>query len=188
VLPAPAPEAPKAEWRRWATSLPPVDPEAARHVVEQLARLLTGLDGPVLSYCALYDEVPIDGAVDGVVALPRLAEDGVMALHLHAGPLEAHRFGITQPPAGSPAVAPAEVAAVLVPGRVFDRDGYRLGRGGGHYDRLLPTLSPGTPVIGVTVEDRLVDRLPREPHDQPMTHLVTEHGSFSTRWASGTDA
>ena len=181
MLPAPGPEASKAEWRRWATSLPPVDPDLVRRVVGHLAQLLVDLDGPVLSYCALHDEVPIDGAVGGVVVLPRLAEDGTMALHLHAGPLEAHRFGITQPQADSPTVAAGELTAVLVPGRVFDRDGYRLGRGGGHYDRLLPTLAPGTPVIGVTVEERLVDRLPREPHDQPMTHLVTETGPLSTR-------
>jgi 5-formyltetrahydrofolate cyclo-ligase len=188
VLPAPDPGASKAEWRRWATSLPPVDADAARRIVVHLIELLAGLDGPVLSYCALHDEVPIDGAVSGVVALPRLADDGSMALHLHAGPLEAHRFEITQPPADSPSVGPAEIGAVLVPGRVFDRGGYRLGRGGGHYDRLLPTLRPGTPAIGVTVEERVVSRLPREPHDRPMTHLVTEHGTFSTKWASGTDA
>ena len=181
MLPAPDPGASKAEWRRWATSLPPVDPDLARRVARHLAALLVDLEGPVLSYCALHDEVPTDGAVGGVVALPRLAEDGTMSLHLHSGPLEAHRFGMTQPPAGSATVTAGELAAVLVPGRVFDRDGYRLGRGGGHYDRLLPTLAPGTPVIGVTVEERLVDRLPREPHDQPMTHLVTETGSFSTR-------
>ena len=176
MLPRPDPQAPKAEWRRWATSLPPVDPATAEEVVAHLARLLASVGGTVLSYCPLHDEVPIDGAVPSVVALPRLAEDGTMDLHLHAGPLEAHRFGITQPPADAPTVPTGELAAVLVPGRVFDRQGYRLGRGGGHYDRLLPTLAPGTPVVGVTVEERLVDRLPREPHDRPMTHLVTEQG------------
>ena len=181
MVPAPAPEASKAEWRRWATSLPPVEPDLVRRVVRHLSELLTGVDGPVLSYCALHDEVPIDDVAADAVALPRLAEEGTMDLHLHAGPLEAHRFGITQPPAGAPTISAADLAIVLVPGRVFDREGYRLGRGGGHYDRLLPTLSESTPVIGVTVADRVVDRLPREPHDRPMTHLVTEEGAFSTR-------
>ena len=72
--------------------------------------------------------------------------------------------------------APADLAAVLVPGRLFDHDGYRLGRGGGHYDRLLPLLRPGTPVIGLTTQARVVERLPREAHDVPMTHLATEQG------------
>ena len=181
MAPPPDAEAPKAEWRRWATSLPPVDADVAGAVVDHLTRFLIDVDGPVLSYCALSDEVAVDGVAAGTVVLPRLAEDGTMALHLHEGPLEAHRFGITQPPAGAPTVRAGDLAAVLVPGRVFDRDGYRLGRGGGHYDRLVPALATGIPVVGVTVEERLVDRLPREPHDRPMTHLVTEHGPFSTR-------
>lgn len=171
----------KAEWRRWAAALTPVTAEVASVVVDHLRDLLDRLDGPVLGYVALSDEVPIDALVPPVLCLPRLGEDGAMTLHLDEGPRERHRVGIEQPPAGLAAVDPGSLAAVLVPGRVFDRDGYRLGRGGGHYDRLLPRLAPGTSVIGVTTAARVVDRLPREPHDRPMTHLATEQGAFSTK-------
>lgn len=171
----------KAEWRRWAATLPPAVPSAGRRIVAHLDRFLAGVDGPVLAYVALPDEIPL-GALDAppVVVLPRLGDDGAMTLHLDDGVLERHRYGIRQPPAGSLAVEPEELSAVLVPGRVFDRRGYRLGRGGGHYDRLVPRLGAGVPVVGVTTDDRIVDRLPREPHDRPMTHLVTETGPFST--------
>ena len=136
----------------------------------------------MLAYLALPDEVAIEST--GLLSrpvLPRLDGDGTMHLHVDDGLHEDHASGIRQPPAGAPEVKPEDLAVVLVPGRVFDRAGYRLGRGGGHYDRLLPRLAPGTPVIGITVEARIVDRLPREPHDRPMTHLVTELGPFSTK-------
>lgn len=155
--------------------------ETASAVVDHLRDLLDGLDGPVLGYVALRDEVPVDALAPPVLCLPRVADDGTMTLHLDTEPRERHQVGIEQPPAGLVAVEPSSLAAVLVPGRVFDRDGYRLGRGGGHYDRLLPRLTPGTSVIGVTTAARVVDRLPREPHDRPMTHLATEQGVISTK-------
>lgn len=176
----PASTADKAEWRRWARTLPPAGPSSIRRIVTHLDRFLAGVDGPVLAYVALPDEIPL-GALDAppILVLPRLGDDGTVTLHLDDGVLERHRYGIHQPPAGSLAVGPEELSAVLVPGRAFDRGGYRLGRGGGHYDRLVPQLAGGVPVIGVTTDDRIVDRLPREPHDRPMTHLVTETGPFS---------
>lgn len=171
----------KAEWRRWAATLAPVDDEITQQVVAHVDEFLAGVDGPVLAYVALPDEIRLDRLdAPPPLTLPRLGDDGAMTLHLDDGVLERHRFGIDQPPAGARVVEPEELSAVLVPGRVFDRDGYRLGRGGGHYDRLLPRLAPGTPIVGVTVEARIVARLPREPHDRPMTHLATERGVFST--------
>lgn len=173
----PAAEADKDAWRRWAATIAPVGPRVAAMAVAHLRGFLDGRpDGSlVLGYAALGDEVDIAALLgDRVVALPRLGDDGALTLHLDEGPRERHRFGIDQPPAGLVAVDPTQVDVVLVPGRVFDREGYRLGRGGGHYDRLLPRLRPGTPVVGVTTEARIVDRLPREAHDRPMTHLCTE--------------
>lgn len=68
-----------------------------------------------------------------------------------------------------------EPAAVLIPGLSFDRHGYRLGKGGGNYDRFLsdnPQLTP----IGVCFDQQLVDELPHEPHDVPMRRVCTELG------------
>jgi 5-formyltetrahydrofolate cyclo-ligase len=177
----PAPTAPKAEWRRWARTLPPVDPGATADVVGHLEEFLDEVDGPVLGYVALRDEVAIADLRLHAPHLPRLDDDGSMTVHRDHGRRERHRLGVEQPKVDAPAVDARDVAAVLVPGRVFDRGGYRLGRGGGHYDRLLTRLAPGVPVVGVTTTARLVDRLPRDPHDVPMTHLATEAGVFSTR-------
>lgn len=189
MTPVPAPPGPsadKATWRRWAAGLAPVTDTIADAVTEHLLDALGDTGGVVLGYVALGDEVPIarllaSDALGAAVALPRLGDDGVLSVHLDDGVRETHRFGIEQPPAGLVAVAPEAIAAVLVPGRVFDRDGYRLGRGGGHYDRLAPRLAPGTRIIGVATRARIVDRLPREPHDCPMTDLVTEQGLYSMK-------
>ncbi len=182
----------KREWRRWARELPAVPPDIARAVADQLVVLLADVTDPVLGYLGLPDEVDIDrvwfpGALATTVALPRLRDDGTMALYLDEGGRETHATGITQPTADASVIDPGVLGAVVVPGRLFDRAGYRLGRGGGHYDRLLPHLDPTVPVIGVTTAARIVDELPREWHDRPMTHLVTEAGVISTRPPSVSD-
>ena len=177
---SPAAGASKAEWRRWARTLAPIGTDLVSEVLAHLSTFLAEVDGPVLGYRALPDEVPVNDLVPQSLTLPRLGDDGAMTVHLDDGRRERHPLGIEQPAADAPTIDPGDLAAVLVPGRVFDRDGYRLGRGGGHYDRLLPRLAPGVPVVGVTVSARVVDRLPREPHDVPMTHLATEAGIHPT--------
>jgi len=68
------------------------------------------------------------------------------------------------------------VDGVLVPGVAFDRRGYRLGYGGGFYDRLLPRLRTDCRVVGVAFAGQVVDALPAEAHDQRVAALVTEQG------------
>ncbi len=170
----------KAQWRRWARTLPPPT-ERAGLVRDALTQFLGDSPGTVAGYVGLPDEVDVAPLLAGLddVVLPRIDGDQV---HWHrAGEsLERHPLGVHQPPAHAEEVDPAQLDVVLVPGRLFDRHGIRLGRGGGHYDRLVPRLRPGVPVIGVTVEDRIVRRLPTESHDMPMTHLATEAGVSST--------
>ncbi|MHB8633247.1 MAG: 5-formyltetrahydrofolate cyclo-ligase [Thermoplasmatota archaeon] len=78
--------------------------------------------------------------------------------------------GILEPPAGV-AVPPVEVELALVPGVAFDADGGRLGRGGGHYDRLLAELS--SPVWAPAFRAQLLETVPRDAHDRPVTKVWT---------------
>ena len=75
-----------------------------------------------------------------------------------------------------PAIDFARVDLILVPGLAFTKDGARLGRGGGYYDRLLASLPPRTRRIGVCFAAQLVAVLPTEPHDQRVERVVTESG------------
>jgi len=68
---------------------------------------------------------------------------------------------------------------VIVPGVAFTVDGDRLGQGGGWYDRFLAELAPEVTTIGVGFELQLLERLPVEPHDVRLDHVVTESGLAS---------
>jgi|GEM_PF-1903589 len=57
------------------------------------------------------------------------------------------------------------IDVILVPGMLFDKEGRRLGRGKGYYDRLLATMKGKAHTIGVCYESQVVDELPVEEHD-----------------------
>ncbi len=72
------------------------------------------------------------------------------------------------------------VNVVVVPGLAFDGEGFRLGYGGGVYDRLLK-MTPKALHIGLYFGQQRVCHLPRESHDRPLGAVVTENGfSIST--------
>ena len=87
-------------------------------------------------------------------------------------------------PTGTRVVTPT---TLLIPMNGFDRAGYRLGYGGGFFDRTLAALAergakPGT--IGVTFELAAIETIQPQPHDIPMDFVVTERGVYR-RDASG---
>ncbi|MDX5362596.1 MAG: 5-formyltetrahydrofolate cyclo-ligase [Pseudazoarcus pumilus] len=86
--------------------------------------------------------------------------------------LQPDRHGIPHPPAGEEVIPDV----VLVPLNAFDSQGFRLGYGGGYFDRTLAVL----PVLAVGVGFELgrVDSVLPQPHDRPMEWLVTEAGAF----------
>lgn len=70
---------------------------------------------------------------------------------------------------------PVTPEALLIPLVAFDALGYRLGYGGGFFDRTLAALRPLRPLtIGIGFEINSVAKLPTEPHDQPMDWIITE--------------
>lgn len=81
-------------------------------------------------------------------------------------------YGIPQPPDDAPRLTPEVGDAVIVPALCYDEEGYRLGRGGGYYDRFLESCPAFR--IGLCREALLVPRVPREAHDQRVDCLVTE--------------
>jgi 5-formyltetrahydrofolate cyclo-ligase len=82
--------------------------------------------------------------------------------------------GIREPRADCAVAAVDEIDLVLVPGLGFSRDGVRLGRGRGHYDRFLTGLRPGVPCVGVCFRCQLCDSLPSESHDVPVHGVISE--------------
>ncbi len=89
-------------------------------------------------------------------------------------PLENDRYGIPTPTAGE-FVQPD---LILLPLNGFDAAGYRLGYGGGYFDRTLAALSPRPLAVGVGFEINRLPTIRPERHDQRLDWIVTEAGSF----------
>lgn len=76
-------------------------------------------------------------------------------------------------------LAPAHIDLCLTPGLLFDRLGYRIGYGGGYYDRFL-AAHPDSVFIGLGYAMQLSETpLPRDPWDRPLSCLLNENGLFT---------
>lgn len=114
------------------------------------------------------------------VILPRaLKEERTLHLYRVQGwdELSLGAFGIMEP-AGLPhtEVKAAEVDLALVPGVAFDRRGYRLGYGGGYFDRFFADEGKNTVALGVAYAFQIVPTVFPEAHDVPMAGVMTEEG------------
>ncbi|MDD2463343.1 MAG: 5-formyltetrahydrofolate cyclo-ligase [Desulfobulbus sp.] len=76
-------------------------------------------------------------------------------------------------------VSPTHLEVALIPGAVFDHRGYRLGYGGGYYDRFLALKAPQALRIGLAYSVQVVDKIANQSHDVPMDMLATEKDIFS---------
>jgi len=86
-------------------------------------------------------------------------------------------LGIPRPPDDAPEVTPS---VLLIPLAAFDDRGYRIGYGGGFYDRTLARLRVAGPItaVGVAFPEQRVERVPNEPHDEPLDWMLTQDGAF----------
>ena len=89
-------------------------------------------------------------------------------------PMTMDRYGIPSPTTGDF----LQPQALLIPLVAFDAQGYRLGYGGGFFDRTLPSLQPRPLSIGVGFELSRVDTTHPQPHDERLDAVVTEAGVF----------
>ena len=135
----------------------------------------------ILFYAPLKDEIdllPLAGQAlrEGkIAALPRFAAatgdySPVRILNLDAD-LASGKFGIPEPSSACEAVSIKQLDLILAPGLAFGRNGERLGRGKGFYDRLL-SAAAGLK-CGVALPCQVVDRLPLEPHDILVDCILT---------------
>ena len=90
-------------------------------------------------------------------------------------------YGLRVPRDDCPAWSPDARTVVIVPGLAFDREGWRLGRGGGYYDRFLAKW-PGAWRVGVVPARFLLASVPRAGHDRRMDWLVTDEGACGPWW------
>jgi 5-formyltetrahydrofolate cyclo-ligase len=130
----------------------------------------------VAAYASIGTEPPTGAVLAALhhVLLPVLGTDGDLdwAAGTDLAPTARGLLEPTGPPLGSNAIAECDV--VLVPALAVDREGNRLGRGGGSYDRALRRATGLT--IAVLYDGERVESLPVEAHDIPVRAVVTPSG------------
>ena len=134
-------------------------------------------------YAELPDELPLASVVEQAradgkrVLFPRTRSGQRLSFSCveDALALRPGRYGVREPSADAPGEALGPDVLMLVPGVAFDDAGGRLGRGGGAWDRALSDRR-GAAAFGVGFEWQVVERVPREPHDQMLDALLTETG------------
>ncbi len=130
----------------------------------------------------LFTHIPTQTRQDAqpikIWGFPRCVDQG---LHWHIWtPNDAVKTGaydIIEPLPEAPTITPKEVDLILVPSVACDTQGYRLGYGGGYYDRLLSSPEwAKKPTIGIVFEFAYVQELPIEPWDKQLQAVCTETG------------
>ncbi len=135
----------------------------------------------VLAYFSIRQEPDLRALWEGKLGLdlgfPRCGEDSQLMWHRWqpGEALVAGAFGILEPPATAPEIQAAEVDWMLVPCVGCDRRGYRIGYGGGFYDRLLEKPEwRRVPTIGISFDFGIVEDFGHESWDQPLNYICAE--------------
>lgn len=119
----------------------------------------------------------------GRLLLPVLLPDDDLDWAEYTGSLATGRRGLQEPTGprlGVTALRSADL--ILVPALAVGRDGIRMGRGGGSYDRALSRLpSPGPIVVALLFDHEALDEVPAEPHDRPVHGVITPMAGFTPR-------
>jgi 5-formyltetrahydrofolate cyclo-ligase len=198
----PRPEPAKAALRARLLASRRARPEAERAAAATAvaAALATELTGTAAGdTVAAYVPDPVEpghgllpAALDGVAGrllLPVVPDTGAeLGWAVFSGELAVGRFGLLEPV--SPRLPPdalADALVVVVPALAVGRNGARLGRGGGYYDRALRHAAAGAILVAVVFDEELLDAVPTEPHDLPMTAVVTPSGGWFPLDAAGNE-
>ena len=112
------------------------------------------------------------------VAVPLCGMEGTMTAHriVSLSELRPGAYGIPEPDPNAPLLLPEETDLAVIPAVCYDRMGYRLGRGGGYYDRYCPKVRGVR--MGLMFTDFILDAVPREAHDCRVDQMITEEGEI----------
>lgn len=162
-------------------------PAIAANLLSLLPDLAPGRTGlTIAGYCPKGDEADVIPALSALsaaghtTALPVVTGRAwplMFRLWRPGHPLVPGAFGVMEPMGDAPVAQPD---IVLTPLLAFDGAGYRLGYGGGFYDRTLEVLRAEAPTlaVGIGYAGQGVDKLPIDAYDQRLDWIVTEQGGW----------
>jgi 5-formyltetrahydrofolate cyclo-ligase len=136
----------------------------------------------VLYYASFRSEVSTEELIEASIAsgkevlLPKVDEENcALTKHMIDGlhNVSPGYMGIPEPVTNL-CVKVESVHLILVPGLAFGHHGWRIGYGGGYYDRLLSRVRGIRPIVALAYEAQILEDIPHEEHDVPMDVIVTE--------------
>lgn len=158
----------------------------SRTLCKQLLKALPSEPGTVCAYYPISQEADIRMALEEMltrgwkVFLPCVEHNALAFRRIDAlATLPRGQFNIPEPLTHAEGLDLKSADLVLLPGRAFDRQGGRLGRGNGGYDKWLLRLkqeNAHVKIWGIALEMQLTHEVPMEPHDIRLDALVTARG------------
>lgn len=130
----------------------------------------------ILTYYSLPDELDTkcqlnDWHQNKNIFLPKVNGSNLDIIRYAPSQIEIGAYNTFEPI--GPTIDPAKIDLAIIPGVAFDKNGNRMGRGKGYYDRFL--LNCNTIKIGICFDFQLFDTIPNEPHDIKMDAIITNN-------------
>jgi 5-formyltetrahydrofolate cyclo-ligase len=164
-------------------AMPPAERAVASERIAETLMSLPEMRGAatVMAFWSFGSEVDTAPVIERLhaagkrIVLPRVEGEDIVAVTFAPGDeVAAVAFGAMEP-LGAALAPPGEVDVVITPGVAFDRDGRRVGYGGGFYDRFLPQTRPEVAAIAIAFAVQIVaEPLPAASFDRPVDAIVTE--------------
>ena len=130
----------------------------------------------ILLYSSLDDECNTEKIIREAqscgkrVILP-VVDGEILRLFVYGGNMKRGAFGIAEPADGAEEIKDySSISLAIIPGRAFTAEGWRIGRGKGYYDRLLPSLR--CPVWGLALPWQIFDKLPVDSWDVRLDRVI----------------
>lgn len=132
----------------------------------------------VFIFISYRSEVDTKGIIEDILAdekkllVPLVKGSQMIAVEVKGiDDLEPNKMGILEPKSGEEVT---DVDLTITPGLAFDKAGYRLGYGGGYYDKFFAKVD--TIRMGIGYSDQFVESLVHEDYDKPLEYLLTDRG------------
>ena len=138
----------------------------------------------IMLYLDFNNEVQTDSLIQKLLSLKKIVSSPITIKENHTliptqitdlkEGLKIGTYGIREPKEKSPTIDIKALDVVIVPAVAYDINCYRLGYGGGFYDRFLENLRKDAITIGIAFDFQIFNFIPKETHDAQLNYIVTE--------------
>ncbi|MDI0267494.1 5-formyltetrahydrofolate cyclo-ligase [Clostridioides difficile] len=138
----------------------------------------------IMLYLDFNNEVQTDSLIQKLLSLKKIVSSPITIKENHTliptqitdlkEGLKIGTYGIREPKEKSPTIDINALDVVIVPAVAYDINCYRLGYGGGFYDRFLENLRKDAITIGIAFDFQIFNSIPKETHDAQLNYIVTE--------------